>query len=222
VWLVATDLADPDVVALSAVLDESERRRAAALSFPDDRRRYTVAHAATRIIVARALGVPPTGVRWRAGRHGKPHLVDAQLQVNLSHSGDLAMLALSAVRPVGVDVQRLIPDRDATELAARYFPAEEARFVAVGRRPADRFARLWVRKEACVKAAGGRLVEGLALPVRGTGPVGPNLVRDIPVPDGFRAAVALDGHHPFRVASRWWRQPATSTAARLRYRSAGS
>jgi len=48
------------------------------------------------------------------------------------------MVAVSPTRPVGVDVQRLIADRDAAELAARYFPPDEAGFVGTGRGAAGR------------------------------------------------------------------------------------
>jgi 4'-phosphopantetheinyl transferase len=207
VWLIPTD-APPDRVAeLAAVLDEHERRRAAALIASERRQRYITAHAAARVLIGRYLDVPPGSVRFTRGPHGKPAV--AGLRVNLSHSGDLAALAVTTERPVGVDVQRLLPRLDAPRMAARYFPAAEARYVAAAD-PAARFAELWARKEACVKAAGGRLVPGLALEVHS----GHRVVRldgrsyhwqDLPAPAGFRAAVALEGPEEFTVSRRWFK-----------------
>jgi phosphopantetheinyl transferase len=81
--------------------------------------------------------------------------------------------------------------------------------------PAGRFARLWCRKEACVKVHGGRLAEGLHLPVHMPGPLvvrdpagalpGACRVRDVPAPAGYRAAVALGGDQPFVVRWQVWR-----------------
>jgi phosphopantetheinyl transferase len=77
-----------------------------------------------------------------------------------------------------------------------------------------RFVRLWARKEACVKVSGGRLMQGMLLPVQGDGYVlvtdpagalpGQCLVRDVPVPPGFGAAVAAAGSEPFGLRVFWW------------------
>lgn len=214
VWLIDADLPAAALADLESRLDPAQRQRAAAI--PDDRlrRRYLAAHGATRWILAERLGVPAAQLSWQRGPHGKPELAaPAGLRFNLSHSGDLAMLAISDRRAVGVDIQVLADQHDARRLAARYFPPAEARYVAAAPDRAgqvDRFVRLWVRKEACVKASGGRLVPGLALPVAGTAaqllvadPTGerpePYLVSDVAVPPGFHAAVALVGAGPYRV-----------------------
>jgi 4'-phosphopantetheinyl transferase len=219
VWLIRTDLPEPARGALSPVLDEPERQRADALLHDRDRGRFIVAHAASRLILAGELGVPAEQVCFRHGPHGKPELAEpwAGVHVNLSHSGDLALLAVTGHGPVGVDVQQLPPGLDATGMATRFFPAPEAQFVAAGTGPdgaAGRFARLWARKEACVKASGGRLMQGMPLPVRGRGRIvvahpggrlpGPYLVTDVPVPPRFRAAVALLGTRPYRLVRQWW------------------
>ena len=45
-------------------------------------------------------------------------------------------------------------------MATRFFPADEVAYLDGD--PAGRFARLWARKEAVIKAGGGRLWRGLA------------------------------------------------------------
>ena len=78
-------------------------------------------------------------------------------------------VAVSTDRPVGVDIQELMPGLDLVRLSARFFPPDEARYVAAGSGStrADRFALLWARKEAVVKAVGGRLWANLPTAVRG-------------------------------------------------------
>lgn len=169
-----------------------------------------MAHGAVRVILGGCLAAPPGQLRWRRGRHGKPELAGAWTgrQVNLSHSGSLAMVAVSRHRPVGVDIQRLRSGLAAERLAARYYPEPEAALVTTAGPAdrADRFFQLWARKEACVKATGGRLMQGMILPVTGDlvhDPTGvlatPLRVSDVPAPAGFRAAVALAGAQPFQV-----------------------
>jgi 4'-phosphopantetheinyl transferase len=219
VWLIRTDLPTAVIAGLERALDEAERDRAATFTEPADRRRFTAAHAAARLIAADRLGVPPSALRWGRGADGKPHLVGtgSDLQTNLSHSEDVAVLAVTRGPAVGVDVQWLAPDLDPIRLSERFFRPAEARFVAAGTGPARlrRFVDLWTRKEACVKAWGGRLGPGLRLPVHGRvvrdpGGVIPGefRLRGVPVPAGFRAAVALHGDAPFTLALRQWNAPA--------------
>ncbi|MEV6976287.1 4'-phosphopantetheinyl transferase superfamily protein [Kitasatospora sp. NPDC093806] len=212
VWLIPTDQPDPVVRALYELLDPAERARAAG---PDTRfgRRFTVTHGAVRQLVGARLGRDPAALTWRYGPRGKP-AIDG-IAVNQSGSGALAALALTDEgRAVGVDVEEVRDPRTATRLATRYFPAGEAALIAEAPDPAARFTTLWCRREACVKAYGGRLVQGLGLPVTGPAPVlladpgalgtGPCRVDDVPVPGPFRAAVAAVGTRPFHLAVHTW------------------
>jgi 4'-phosphopantetheinyl transferase len=217
VWLIRLDLPAAVLARLARVLDEDEQRRAGERT--RDRDRFVAAHGAARVIIGARLGIPAGELRWAYGAAGKPELVGpgAGWQVNLSHSGALAALAISRRRPVGVDVQRLPCGFDPVRMATRFYPIEEARYVAAGCSAAvrlGRYVRLWARKEACVKAAGTRLVEGLRLAVRPVGRAasghcagglsGDYRIRDLPAPNGFRAAVALSGGSGYRAALHYW------------------
>ncbi|MFI0724237.1 4'-phosphopantetheinyl transferase family protein [Streptomyces sp. NPDC021224] len=219
VWVVADRRSEQLVTELLGVLDDEERQRAAAYRSADDRRRFVLAHGALRHIVAGSLGAPPHEIRWTRGPHGKPEPAGrwSGVHVNLSHSGEVAMVALCASRPVGVDVQQVLPRLDAVAMARRYFPAQESAAVAAVADPdgrARRFARLWARKEALTKAHGGRLTEGLRVPVPAGGPPPDTPARDawargyrvhdIPAPAGYRAAVALSGSADFAVTHHVW------------------
>jgi 4'-phosphopantetheinyl transferase len=125
----------------------------------------------------------------------------------------MVAVATSASRPVGVDIQHLVPGLDTAALSARFFPPDEAQYVAAGRDPrerADRFAHLWVRKEAVVKAFGGRLWPNLVIAVHrrdavsSAEPAGSHRVADLAAPASFRAAVALTGSAPFVIEAAGW------------------
>lgn len=207
VWRIGLMAPPATVRALEGVLDGDERERLHRRVDPSLRRRYTVAHGAKRCIVAGYLAVAPAELRWRRGRYGKPELCGQhRVRTSLTHAGDLALVAVTTIRDVGVDVEQARDVRTALRLADRYFPAAEARLVRGAAEPADQvalFARLWTRKEACVKAVGGKLVDGLRLPVAAGDP--PLLtVRDLPAPTGWAAAVALREHAHFTVVFRDW------------------
>jgi 4'-phosphopantetheinyl transferase len=217
VWLIGTDLTDPVLDELEALLDDEERERAGSLLYAARRRQYIASHGAVRLILGRRLGLPPGSLRWRRGPHGKPEITGAgpAPEVSMSKSGSLAALAVTENRRVGVDIQRLLADLDVTRMARRFYPPREARFVTSApgtTRQVDRFTRLWVRKEACVKVTGGRLLPGLRLEVAGTSEngtevvstqAGPHLVRDLRMPPGYRAALAAEGTRPFSITRHW-------------------
>jgi 4'-phosphopantetheinyl transferase len=215
VWIVPVDV-PPEVAAdCRAVLDDGERARATAFLSPLDRQQFTVAHGALRIIAASELRVAPSALRWDLGRYGKPELAApwSGLSTSLSHSAGLVAVAITAGRRVGVDIEHLAPRLDVVAMSSRFYPPAEAAYVAAGgdaSARADRFTRLWTRKEAAVKAAGGRLWPNLRIAVLDgdvvscAEPPGVHQVADVPVPAGYRAAVALAGAAPIAAQALAW------------------
>lgn len=208
VWIIPVDVPPAIAAMYRDVLDDGERARVDGLASPRDRQRFTVAHGALRMLAARELKTPPRALRWTPGRYGKPELAspNSGLHTSLSHEAGMIAVAISTTRLVGVDIQHLVPGLDTVGLSARFFPPDEAGYVAAGRDASargDRFARLWVRKEAVVKAAGGRLWPNLTIAVHDRDivscaePPSAHRVADVPAPAGFRAAVALTGTGPF-------------------------
>jgi phosphopantetheinyl transferase len=108
-----------------------ERDRAAKLLSEKARRRWVASRWALRVVLGRYAEREPAEIELRFGDRGKPMLAEpaTPLRFNLSHSGKLALIAVSGDREVGVDVQRL------------------------GARPAGFYAD-WVRHEAVAKCHG--------------------------------------------------------------------
>src|SRR6185295_15890681 len=98
--------------------------------------------------------------RFQRGAGGKPELAHeggpAALRFNLSHGGDLALIALARGRELGVDIEPLRALSDEARLARRVLsPREADAFAALP--PDERAAallRCWTRKEALLKANG--------------------------------------------------------------------
>jgi 4'-phosphopantetheinyl transferase len=162
------DVPEEAVADLVSRLSPRERARAASYRGPDGRRRFAAGRAAVRAVLAAYLGVPAAELKVVEDPAGKPRLGlppgAAAIEFGVSGSGDLALLAVAAGRPVGVDVERLRPVASAGRLAARYFAPEERRdlaLVAGSEQESAAFLRCWTRKEAFVKARG----EGLRRPL---------------------------------------------------------
>ncbi|MEU3146811.1 MULTISPECIES: 4'-phosphopantetheinyl transferase superfamily protein [unclassified Streptomyces] len=185
------------------LLDAEERDRARAFLRDRDRDAYVVAHAALRDVLSALLGVPADALPLTrepcagcGGPHGRPVLRMPGVHFSLSHSGDLVMVAL-APAPVGVDVEGLATARAVLGAQSALHPAEadELALLPAHERPVA-FTRAWVRKEAYLKGLGTGLVRDPALDYVGTGPLptapAPGwTVRDVLVPAGYAAAVAL-------------------------------
>jgi 4'-phosphopantetheinyl transferase len=163
VWRIQLARSATEVAALESMLDSAERCRASMFRFERDRSRFVVAHAALRSILGEYAGVEPRRVNLSLRSGGKPVMscdgMTSTLHFNLSHSGDLALCAVSD-REVGVDCERLRCHEDIERVARQFFSSDETH--ALKRRSGiDQtrfFFRTWVRKEAYVKATG----EGLA------------------------------------------------------------
>lgn len=161
--LLSLDLADADIAVLSAHLSPDEHERSRRLLCERDRRRYVTARGQLREILGGYLATQPAEIRFRYGERGKPYLApNQQLFFNLSHSADLAAIAISRDFEVGVDIERLRPVR--RDLPKRYFSPREA--MALDALEGDAwqiaFFRCWTRKEAFIKALG----EGMRQPLK--------------------------------------------------------
>jgi 4'-phosphopantetheinyl transferase len=99
------------------------------------------------------------------GEHGKPHLAPPlALEFNLSNTRGGAVIGISHVQPLGVDIETRQRSRPVIELARRYFAGDEAAAlsnIATAHRQTA-FLRLWSCKEAVVKALGRGIGFGLA------------------------------------------------------------
>lgn len=177
-----------------ASLSGEETTRAAAFHFEAGRRRYAAAHAMTRGLLARYLGVAPGALEFAAGPAGKPVLAGAALHFNLSHSGPLALLAVARDQPVGVDIEQRWELPELALLEEKMFtPAALRRQQGLAPGPRLRaFYRRWTQVEAVGKCRGTGLT--LEQGVAGTEHLAP-----ADAAEGFTGCVACT-HPPVRLS----------------------
>jgi 4'-phosphopantetheinyl transferase len=154
------------------LLNDEERGRARRFVQEHHRRRFVAAHAGLRRILAGYIAQDPRALRFASGPNGKPALTNTdaagtrpRLEFNLSHSADLALVAVAWERPVGVDLEQWERDMDHLELAERFFsPVERESLRSLAARHDDLvhgFFAAWSRKEAYLKARGEGVTRGL-------------------------------------------------------------
>ena len=159
VWALALNVPPQIVEALPSLLSPAELQRAARFHFEVDRHRFIVAHAGMRLLLGHYLQQPPASIQFSYGPQGKPALAagsEPGLEFNLTHSANLALVAVTRGASIGVDLEHLtlVPDADA--LVARFFcPREQVAFkrLSASQRTLA-FFNLWTRKEAWLKATG--------------------------------------------------------------------
>lgn len=161
-WLLSPG--DGEIERLVGLLSDDERARAARFVFDRHRGRFIVARGRLRQILGGIAGRPPEDLRFAYGAHGKPALsgIPGAPHFNLSHSGDLAVVAVSSDLELGVDVEAVRPLKE--DVAERFFSAAEIAALAklAESDRLDAFYRCWTRKEAVIKALG----TGLSLPLK--------------------------------------------------------
>jgi 4'-phosphopantetheinyl transferase len=164
IWAVPVAQTPAAIAGARARLSSGERSAADRFVFEADRVRSIVAHAAWRVLLARALDRLPGELRFDRTPLGKPYVADADIQFNLSHSGDYSLVGICRDGEIGVDTELMRTLGDYRDVAKRFFAPQETAWI--GAAPPEqqlvRFYRLWTVKEAFLKACGSGLSKPLS------------------------------------------------------------
>jgi 4'-phosphopantetheinyl transferase len=160
VWRIALD--EIDLAPATDLLDLGEISRADSFATPLLRRRFLARRMALRQILGNEIGIAPPRVAIELSARGKPRLLDrSDLFFNVSHSGALGLLALSARSELGIDIEKVREIPRWTEIVREFFAETECEALLRPDRTVSTFLAYWTRKEAVAKATG----LGLDLPL---------------------------------------------------------
>lgn len=170
-------------VPLGEVLTAAEQARAARFRFDAPRRQFIICRAALRQLLGSHLHLPPQEIEFEYGPQGKPEIgsihriatksgtpmqsisssMESKLEFNVSHSGEIGLIALTRGSAIGIDVEEYNSSVEILRLAERYFSPAEAKtlFKLPAHQQQAGFYRGWTCKEAYIKAKGS----GLSLPL---------------------------------------------------------
>lgn len=158
-WTVSLHAGTGDLAAGESLLSHEELSRADRFHFEHDRRRFVIARATLRRVLAGCTGIPATALPITAGEFGKPALDPGcgPVHFNLAHSEDRALIAVSRDSRIGVDLEAIGHEPRLPELARSIAaPTELAQLAGLPDEAARSRAllRIWTAKEAFLKAIG--------------------------------------------------------------------
>ena len=159
IWRANLNLPADEVTRLSAFLSPDETARANKYRFPIHRRRFIVARGILRDLLGNYLEISPNTVKFEYGDRGKPYIslnACQDLQFNISHSEEYALLGFTGDRSIGVDIEYLREMPDAVKIAQRFFSPKEYDLIRNldAKQQCQAFFKLWTAKEAYLKAIG--------------------------------------------------------------------
>ncbi|ABQ26196.1 4'-phosphopantetheinyl transferase [Geotalea uraniireducens Rf4] len=219
------DLEAGELARLRRFLSTDELARADRLINQQHRDRFVAGRGFLRETLADYLGLEPEMLRFNEGEHGKPSLAEetggsCSRRFNLSHKGGRAVLAVSGSCEVGIDLEQMLDNLPFREMAQRFFAPRETEelFSLPPHLQLSAFYRFWTRKEAYLKGLGtgfSRPADSFAVSLLPDQPLSvvdyqatadtPSrwTIADIPVPEGFCAALATEGAAPVITTSPW-------------------
>ena len=166
-WRARCMPAQLDPAMFARLLTAPEVARAERFATPELRRRYLQAHALLHTVLAAYLPADSPRCEFGYQTEGKPYLVAPQLEpelaFNMSHAGEMVLIALARGSAVGVDVELVRPLTDLDALAGASCSTREQAYLAALADEArlGAFYRLWTRKEAWLKLQGKGIAGGL-------------------------------------------------------------
>lgn len=139
-----------------SILSNDEQKKAHEFIFQIHQRRYVIGRYCLRVILSYYLNIHPIYIEFIYNKYGKPLLKNRELEFNLSHSNDRAILAINKQSPVGVDIEHTNLEQDFQSLAQEILSEYEyQQFVSLNNSLQKiAFYRAWTCKEAFTKCLG--------------------------------------------------------------------
>lgn len=164
IWQMPLQIDSEQSQYLASLLSADEMKRAQRFHFDKHRFRFIAAHGQLRLILSEYLNCSAQDLTFNENEFGKPYLKHKPLFFNLSHSHELALLAVNARLDLGVDVEWKNREIDYFQIGQRFFSESEYKELTSlpDHLQRDGFFNCWTRKEAYIKAVG----EGLRIPLR--------------------------------------------------------
>ncbi len=180
---------------LETVLSEEEQARIKRLHKAQDRTRFIKARGAMRLLLGCYLATPPEELSFVYGPRGKPFLASpaSVLTFNLTHTGNMALLAISREAAIGIDLEQVREKPNFHAIAGRVFDEtiQQELSPLEGVALAEAFFFHWTAYEARMKAIGN----GIFSDHNPTRDAELQSMHFIPE-EGYLAAVVMEGATP--------------------------
>ena len=149
---------------LRKILSKDETEKADRFKIEKDSKQYIVSRGSLRKILSEYIHIDSYSINFSYTEFAKPFLENSKIHFNLSHSGDWCCIAVSLIKDIGIDIEKVREIEDVSKIAERYFALNEFEHIKnfEGTDQINEFFRIWTLKEAFIKAVG----EGLSFPLK--------------------------------------------------------
>ena len=165
IWVSFLNLHQAKLKHLYPLLSDVEKERSERFKFFKHRKLFIASHGFLHSVLAYYIDTPAGDIQFTQGDNGKPFLIESQnqnnIQFNMSHSNNMAILAICKNHQLGIDIEYKDRKADWLGISKRFFTQNEqdALFALPEAQQKDAFYQVWTRKEAHMKVTG----EGLRL-----------------------------------------------------------
>lgn len=164
IWSIDTAKFPHDLTSYFQLLSQEEQLRSQRFKFEKDQRLNILARSALRLLAGQYLNCTPVSIQMGYEEYDKPYFLDyPELKFNVSHSGEMIVLAFIQQFELGVDVEYIKTDFEVMDIADNFFAHDEIQNLKEVEKELqfEAFYRCWTRKEAFIKAKGS----GLSFPL---------------------------------------------------------
>jgi 4'-phosphopantetheinyl transferase len=164
IWRVSLSANHHWVQQLHDILNSDEQVRAGKYLRGEDAKRFIICRAALKLLLGKYAAQPVSTIALQYGSNRKPFLQTVRgdkLHFNVTHSGDLALIAISH-EEVGIDIEQMKSNFEYLEVLDNYFSLREIKKIKDSTEPLKLFYKLWTRKEALLKATGKGIIDELS------------------------------------------------------------
>jgi 4'-phosphopantetheinyl transferase len=212
-WRLALDLSPERMHAFAETLSADERRQLDGIHPAEGKASFCICRGSLRMLLGRYTGILPGRIRLTKGALGKPSLDQSafttDLQFSVSHSDQVALIALAMGQSLGVDVQGFRAAAGIADIQRSFFSSQERESIRAlpEELRAAAFHSCWTRKEAVVKALGGSIAALSRDVIVSSYPLGPARILsmpsmresgewqllDLPMSQGYAASLCYEG-----------------------------
>ena len=136
------------------VLSDKELERAEKFRHESGRNHFIVCHGILRYILSQYANKRPDHLNILTDSNDKPFLVHKEIFFNLSHTRNMAAIAISRKSEIGIDIELIRENKHITNIAKRYYSESEKKLIEHSGQQLHEFFLIWTRKEAFLKALG--------------------------------------------------------------------
>jgi phosphopantetheinyl transferase len=136
------------------ILSDEDQSRLGKIHSNDARAVFYSSRVYLKNILAGYVNLPLEQLHFSKHPSGKPFIKNTAVEFNLSHSGQMILLAVTQSDAVGIDVEKNRAVKNWRKIAEKVFSKSQLNELQNSKKPAEAFCRIWTEFESIQKMTG--------------------------------------------------------------------